>query len=66
MTIHCSHDCPFWGKEHDYIWEVDCDCGSREVACGYCLECFRVTSCLHCARAADNRVVSPSDSQQER
>jgi len=50
--IHCRCDCPMFGREyHDKTYLVTCECGDKEVACGYCLEAGRVTECLGCARA---------------
>ena len=52
--IHCSCECPYFGHQHDHFFGVTCECGHREIACGYCLEAARVTECLMCGSARHN------------
>ena len=39
-----------FGIEHDQVYVVHCECGTHEMACGYCLEAGRVTECLKCGQ----------------
>ena len=50
FSIHCNCHCPHWQKEHGNLWEVKCECGRVEVACGYCVVAGRVRACLDCGR----------------
>jgi hypothetical protein len=43
--VLCNCACPNWGKEHDDIWECQCDCGARMNVCGLCLQKGRVVDC---------------------
>lgn len=49
-THNCVPICPYWRKQHDRIYNVRCECGRMEKACGYCLQAGRVTECLACIR----------------
>lgn len=48
IKVHCNCHCPYWGKEHDQVYVVRCDCGNHENACGHCLQAGRVKECLRC------------------
>lgn len=49
FTVLCNCKCPFFGKRHENIWNVQCECGTTSIACGYCLTAGRLTCCPKCA-----------------
>ena len=50
FVVRCSCECPFWGQEHDDIWNCRCDtCGTESIVCGHCLCAGRSTQCTNCS-----------------